>query len=213
MLRPALLGVALLLPAALTACGGGESAASCVAVVEVDGASYYGEDEPDGKVPVTGELVDAVLPGCNDTGSWRDEPDEEVTAEVIEGVPPDVAVLYADSLHVREGARLPAAAAPWYASASCTGPGELRLAGRWVGVSEPAAPHFDGVLDPPYDVAIEVDEGPRRYVGSVLEVQVDEETDPVLARSDRVRLDVARLRATVTCRDGGFVATSVRLNG
>ena len=212
MLRPALLGLALLLPAALASCGSGGSASSCVAVVEVDGVSYYGEDEPEGKVPVTGEVVDAVIPGCNDTGSWRDEPDEEVRAEVIEGVPTDVAVLYADTLHVREGARLPAAAAAWYASASCTRSGELRLAGRWVGVSEPAAPYFDGVLDPPYDVVVQVDDGPRRHVGSTLEVQVTEETDPVLARSDLPRLDVARLQAQVTCRDGGFVASSVRLN-
>jgi len=153
-----------------------------------------------------------VLPGCHDTGG-ADEPDEPVEVEVIRGVSPEVAVLFGGTLHVREGARLPATAAAWYASASCTSSGELRLAGRWVGVSEPAAPHFDGVLAPPYDVAIKVDEGPQRYVGSILEVQVDEATDPVLARSDLAQLDVVRLGATATCRDGGFVATSLRLNG
>lgn len=204
-------GAALLLLPALTACGGSESSASCVMVLEIDGASYYGETVPEQRVPLTGEVLGAVLPGCNDTAG-ADEPDEAVEAEVIQDVPTDVAVLYDGVVHVREGARLPATAAAWYASASCTGSGEFRLAGTWVGVSEPAAPHFDGALDPPYDVTIRVDDGPRRYVGSILEVQVTGETDPVLARSDLVRAGAARLRATTRCLGGGFTAVSLRMD-
>jgi hypothetical protein len=181
-------------------------------VVEVDGIRYYGDSEPEERVPVTGEVVHAVVPGCHDTGGPV-EPDEQVTAQVIEDVPVAVAVLRDGVVHVREGARLPASAGAWFPSASCTGSEELALAGRWEEVSEPAAPHFDGVLDPPYDVGIRVQDGPRRYRGDVLDLQVTSRTEPALARDlDRARLGVGRLEARVRCAESGFVAVSLRLS-
>lgn len=203
---PALLAAALVL--SLTGCAGGEEGAGCVAVVEIDGVPYYGEAAPDGPVPTTGSLS-AVVPACTDTPG-ADDRDEQVEVQVMEGVPSRVAVLHEGVVHLREGSRMPASAAAWHDSAACTGTGRIRLAGSWEGVSEPAAPHFDGVLDPPYDLLLAVADGPRRFSGSTLEVRVTADTRPVLARSDLRRLGSARLVATTRCSDGGFVAVAIR---
>ena len=210
MLRPTLLAV--LLTASLTSCGAGAGEASCIAAVEVDGVRYYGGDTPDGDVPTTGEVVDGVSPACNDTGGRLDEPDEDVEVQVIEGVPVGTAVLYAGMVHLREGARLPASAGAWDLSYSCSTAGKVRLEGSWETVSEPYAPHFDGVLDPPYEVGIRVDRGgPRRLADHLVEVQVTDETDPVLARDDLPLLGAVDLTATVHCLEGGFVAASLEV--
>lgn len=205
-LRPVL---AVLLAAPTLGCGGASEAASCIGVVELGGHSYYAHSEPGGPVPTTGEVVGAVRPGCDDTGEAQ--PDEDVQVGAIAGVPTEVAVLHDGVVHLREGARMPAAAGSWFASASCSRVGTFRLGGRWEGVSEPAAPHFDGVLDPPYDLAVAVEEGPRALVGATLDVQVVPGTDPVLATSDLPRLGTARLGLTVRCEEGGFVAVRVSI--
>ncbi|MEJ7795298.1 MAG: hypothetical protein WKF50_07080 [Nocardioides sp.] len=63
----------MLLAGALSSCAGGESEAGCIAVLEIDGESYYGRDSRELEVPTTGEMGEAVIPGCNDAG--QDEPD------------------------------------------------------------------------------------------------------------------------------------------
>jgi hypothetical protein len=196
------------LAATASSCTAGEEAAACVAVVEIDGHPYYGHSEPDEPVPTRRARVAAVQPGCNDTGG-PEEPDEAVEAQAIKGVPTETAVLHDGVVHVREGARMPATAGRWFTASSCTGSGTFRLAGRWVSVSEPAAPHFDGVLDPPYDVVLDVERGPGRYVGEALEVRVTGATSPVLARGDLDLMPGAMLRTTVRCRAGGFVAVDI----
>ncbi len=195
-----------LLVGVLSSCAGSGSEASCIAVLEMDGASYYGRERPEADIPTTGETVDAVIPGCNDAG--QDEPDEEIRVELIRDVPAATAVVFQDDLYVRGGVQLPATAGDWYPSVSCRDPGELTLRGRLAGVSEPYQPYADRELQPPYEVGLIVDEGP--YADTVLTVQVTAEAESGLTAADRDRDRVA-LRATVRCRDGEFVAESLQV--
>ena len=198
--------VLALLAGALSGCGGGDGDASCIAVLEMDGASYYGRDRPKADIPTTGETVEAVIPGCNDTG--EDEPDEGVRVELIRDVPATTAVVFHDDLYVRGGVQLPASAGEWYPSVSCHDPGELTLRGRLAGVSEPYQPYVDRELEAPYEVGLLVDAGP--YADTVLSVQVTAGTESGLTADDRDRARVA-LRVTVRCRDGEFIAESLQV--
>ena len=198
--------VLALLAGALSGCGGGESDASCIAVLEVGGESYYGRDRPEVDIPVTGETVDAVIPGCDDAG--QDEPDEEIRVELIRDVPAATAVAFQGDLYVRGGVQLPASAGDWYPSVSCREPGGFTLRGRLSGVTEPYQPYADRELEAPYEVRLLVQEG--AYADTVLTVQVTDRTASDLTGDDRDRAQVG-VRATVRCREGEFVAESLQV--
>lgn len=195
-----------LLAGSLSSCAGSGGEASCIAVLEIEGEAYYGRDSRDLQVPTTGETVDAVIPGCNDTGP--EEPDEEIGVELIRDVPAATAVVLDDELYVRGGVQLPATAGDWYPSVSCREPGEFTLQGRLGGVSEPYQPYVERTLDAPYEVSLLVAEG--SFAGTVLDVQVTEETESGLTAADRDR-DRLLLRTTVKCRDGEFLALSLEV--
>lgn len=191
-----------------SACTAGDESASCAALVKVDGHSYYGHSGPERPVPTTGEMVDATLPGCNDSGG-PEEPAVAVTAQVIDGVPVETAVLHDGVVHIRDGARMPASSTAWFDGTFCTGTDTFRLLGRWRGATEPGAPYFDGTLEPPYDVMVDVEGPPGRLVGERVDVQVTTETTPVLTDEDLDRMPGATVRATVRCEDGAFVAVAI----
>jgi len=195
-----------LIGGALSSCAGSEGSASCIAALEVDGNAYYGRARPDAEIPTTGEEVDAVIPGCNDTG--REEPDEEVRVELIRDVPAGTAVVFQDDLYVRGGVQLPAAAGDWYPSVSCRAPGEFTLRGRLGGLSEPYQPYVERDLEAPYEVDLLVDG--RRFPHTVLDVQVTAETESGLTDADRDRRRVG-LTVTARCDNGEFVAVSVQV--
>lgn len=195
-----------LLAGALSACAGGSSGASCIAVVEMDDQPYYQRSWFEGEIPTTGEMVDAVIPGCNDTG--QDEPDDQIRVELIRDVPASTAVVFHDELYVRGGVQLPAGAGDWYPSVSCRESGALTLLGRFGGVSEPYQPYVERELTAPYEVDLLVGDGP--YSELWLEVQVTTETESELTAADRDRKRVV-LRATVDCDDGEFVAQSLQV--
>lgn len=195
-----------LLVGALSSCAGSASEASCIAVIELDGASYYGRPQPEAAIPTTGETVGAVIPGCNDAG--REEPDEEVRVELIRDVPAATGFVFQDELYVRGGVQLPASSGNWYPSVSCREPGEFPLRGSLMGVSEPYQPYADRELEAPYQISLLVAAGP--YADTVLTVQVTAETESGLTGADRDREQVA-LRATVRCRTGEFLATSLQV--
>ncbi|MEJ7795299.1 MAG: hypothetical protein WKF50_07085 [Nocardioides sp.] len=116
--------------------------------------------------------------------------------------------MFQNELYVRGGVQLPASAGDWYPSVSCREPGEFTLRGRLGGVSEPYQPGAERELEAPYQVTVLVEEGP--YAESVLDVQVTAGTESGLTTADQDRARVA-LRATVRCRQGEFVAVSVRV--
>lgn len=77
---------------------------------------------------VTGEQVEAVMPGCNDTGGEQ-PPDETVSAGVLRGIDPGTALLWDDTVFVREGRRLPAWIRRWRTPPTCATPGTFTLGG------------------------------------------------------------------------------------
>ncbi len=195
-----------LLAGVLSSCAGDESEASCIAVIEIDGESYYERDSDELEVPTDGGETDAVSPGCNDSG--KEEPDDQIRVELIRDVPAATAVVYQDALYVRGGVQLPASAGDWYPSVSCREPGEFVLRGRLGSVSQPYQPYAHRELEAPYEVSLLVDEGP--WSDTWLEVQVTAESESGLTAADRDRNRVL-LRATVKCREGEFLARSLQV--
>jgi hypothetical protein len=111
----------LILPLALSACGGespettggattevsggGVASASCAMLVEYDGHTYLGSAVE--AAPVPGDSIgNATIPPCNDTGeAGTTIPAEQVEVTSVQGVPPTVAIMLAgrnDVVLVRE---------------------------------------------------------------------------------------------------------------
>ncbi|HEU4568189.1 MAG TPA: DUF6281 family protein [Marmoricola sp.] len=98
--------------------GGGVASASCAAAVRYDGHLYLGQRPLAHEPATTGRLVDAVLPGCDDTGGQTAaEPDEKVQVAELADVPITTAFLWQGSVYVRDGQELPAAARAWFRAA------------------------------------------------------------------------------------------------
>lgn len=191
--------------------GGGE--ASCAAVIELDGHTYWGRGGLDRIPPTTGEALPAVVPGCDDSGG-QDEPvrDESVQVQVLDGVEPRVAVLYHDTLYLREGESLPEETAAWFRASRCTTEGEFELTADWLGVRSSRKTRFDGDVRLPYRMMVRVTEGPAPYVGGKVTLRASAPTGPTLTPED-VKSSLwegGRVEATVRCEEGRFVLVAVR---
>ena len=209
--RPqALAFAAACLALSLTACGAnspnlGETtnaSASCAAVLRVDGADYLGIGGLRRDPEVTGEEVEAVMPGCNDTGG-ETPPDETVSAQVLSDVDTDTALFYEGAVYVREGREAPEQLTQWRTAPACDTEGTFELSGTWLGVQGPHTPQYDGDIQLPYRITMHVDDGPAQYEKAEVVVHADTETSPALDADD--------VRSTLWT--GGTVTATVRCDG
>lgn len=194
--------------------GGTGGAASCAAVLEYDGTTYLGHGDLKREPGTTGRVMDAVVPGCDDTGGLADpEPEQKVRVAELEDVPPDTAVLYNGSVYVREGSDLPADAGDWFTAPGCARPGEFELVGDWMGVTTRHEPRFDGDLRPPYRLELSVEDGPEEYVGSRVVLRATARTDPRpgVPEVEASLWGAEPLVATVRCDGDRFLAVSLEV--
>ena len=201
----------ILLPGCGASGGGGTGEASCAAVIEYAGHTYWGSGELTRMPATTGRTETAVLPACNDTGAngvMADEPDEQVTIEELADIPLREGFLFHGSFYVRGRGGLPAEAAGWFEPVRCDQDSPMTLSGRWIGVTSPHRPRFDGDLRPPYRLEMWVGEGPAAYADSRIFVRADEHTDPQLTTPDvkRALWDDGTITARVHCEGRRFVA-------
>ena len=192
---------------------GGTGEASCAARIEYAGHTYTGRGGLKRDPAATGRLVTGVVPGCDDTGGQDPASGREEAVQVAElrDVPLDTALLWNDSVYVRDGRALPALTRAWVRAPRCTSRGGLDLTGDWLGVSGPRKPRFDGDVRPPYVLDVHVTDGPATYVGATIRIHVDATTDPALGPRD-VRTSLCRggqVTARITCVDGRFRAVAL----
>jgi hypothetical protein len=204
----------------LTSCssraGGGEGGtdeSSCAAMIEYGGHTYWGHGALKRDPMTTGRLVAGVLPGCDDSGGQDPAADHAEPVQVAElvDIPLDTAFLWADTIFVRDGRVLPAAARSWFRAPPCTSDGEFDVTADWLGVTGPKKPRFDGDLRPPYRLRVHVTEGPGEYVGTSVLLHADAATEPDLdARDVKESLwEGGQVAARVRCDDGRFRAVSL----
>lgn len=206
------------LPLTLTACGAngpnlGETtntSASCAAVLRVDGKDYLGIGGLRRDPEVTGEEVEAVMPGCNDTGGEAPT-DETVSAQVLSEVDTDTALFYEGAVYVREGTDAPEELTRWRTAPTCDTVGTFELSGTWLGVQGPHKPEQDGDIQLPYRITMHVDDGPEQYEKAEVVVHADTETSPALGPDD-VKSTLwtgGTVTATVRCDGDRFEATAL----
>lgn len=219
--RARLIALGLVVAVALTGCqsdeggaGGGESA--CPAAVEIDGATYGGAGPTRRTPDTTGDTLAAVLPGCDDSGGQGDAVEaEQIEVEVLTDVDPDLAVLWHESIYVRDGRSLPASTRSWFTSPHCSTEGRFALVADWLGVRGLREPRFDGDLRLPYRLEVRVTDGPTRYVGATLTLRAGRATDPAPSPED-VRASLwegGQVTATVRCREERFDVIGVTASG
>jgi hypothetical protein len=191
---------------------GGGVAASCAAAVQYDGSLYLGQGQLQRDPATTGRLLDGSVPACNDTGGASEEAEPAQLAE-LEDVPAETAVLFNGGVYVREGAEIPASAAPWFTAPECTSDGEFDLVGDWLGVQSPQEPRFDGDIRPPYRIEVHVTDGPDAYLGATIQVHADSDTDPTLGPDDvkESLWEGGQVMALTRCAGGRFEAVSLRV--
>lgn len=213
--------LALLAALVLVGCrAGGESEASCVLVVEHDGARYESAPRgtPDREPELTGRTARAVMPGCNDTGG-AEEPAEDVEVHEIRGVPMSVAVWVSGDLAVREGEELPPAADAWWGRPACDLREPVTLTGRWLGVRTDEEPRFDGDLRTPLTLTLGVEPGhdnPPDLERWTLRIHDDGRAEPALDRDAAEQAlwsSRSLLAVTVTCDGPRYRATGFDLVG
>lgn len=209
--------LALLVP--LAACGspvsvGGGGNASCAAVIEYDGHTYWGRGDLKRDPATTGREVTAVIPACDDTGGQDPAVgDESVRVSELVDVPLATGFLWQDAVYVREGSRLPPTTDAWFRAQRCDTAGAFELVADWLGVTSPHEPRFDGDLRPPYRLEVRVTDGPKEYVGTSIVLRADGATDPGLGPRD-VKQSLwkgGQVAARVTCDEGRFRALSLRV--
>ena len=168
----------------------------------MDGITYNGIGglvrDPD----LTGEEVEAVLPGCNDMGG-DEPPDEVVSAQVLMDVARDTALLFNGDLYVREGREAPEQFTYWRTAPTCATPGTFELSGGWLGVQGPHTPQYDGDMH--------VDVGPEQYEGAQITVHASTSTSPALG-PDHVKSSLwtgGSVTAQVRCDGDRFKATAL----
>lgn len=194
--------------------GGGGGDASCAAVIEYDGATYWGHGDLARDPATTGREVDGVMPSCDDTGGR--EPagvDEPVRVAELVDVPLETAFLWQGSVFVREGRELPPDADAWFRAPRCASAADFELVADWLGVTSPHRPRFDGDLRPPYRLEVRVTDGPEEYVGTRVVLRADADTVPRLGPEDvkRSLWKGGQVAARVTCEAGRFEALSLRV--
>ncbi|KRE94060.1 hypothetical protein ASG76_11720 [Nocardioides sp. Soil774] len=159
---------------------------------------------------VTGEEVEAVMPGCNDTGGEM-PPEETVTAQVLTEIGSDTALLFNGDVYVREGREAPEQLRYWRTAPKCSTEGTFELAGTWLGVQGPHKPQYDGDIQLPYRITVHVDEGPDEYVKTQITVHADISTSPALGPDD-VKSSLwtgGTVTAQVRCDGDTFAATAL----
>ncbi len=191
----------------------GAGQASCAAVVEYDGAVYYGHGDLKRVPAVTGRVVRGVVPSCDDSGGQvPSEPAAAVELAELADLPLRTAVLLGGTLFVREGHVLPARAARWFHAPACATAGVFAVTGDWLGVTGPKELRVDGGdLRPPYRVELRVTDGPSRYLGTTIRVHADAQTSPRLGERD-VKTSLwqgGQVAARVACTGRRFGATSL----
>ena len=192
-------------------------AASCAFVVEHDGHRYFGNTARIG--PVEGRpLGTAIQPGCQDTVNEPVPADNKIEISEIEGVPPELAIMIQggeDTILVRDDvdyARLPPEVTRLLNGTSCDSGGQpVQISGNWLGILG-ADGNTELDLNPPYDVRIRVNEASlAAYERAELTIRVPPSLGRPLTRRDieSSLWEGGTLKATVTCNDGEFVASSI----
>jgi hypothetical protein len=193
--------------------GGGDGAASCAAVIELDGHTYWGRGGVERIPPTTDRSLPAVLPGCDDSGGQDGAVEEEsVEVQVLADLEPTVAVLFQDTIYVRDGAKLPEETQIWFRAPRCASSGEFELTADWLGVRSTKKVRFDGDIRLPYRLMVKVTDGPSSYLGTKLTLRASTSTGPTLSPHD-VKASLwegGRVVATVRCDQGGFDLVDVR---
>jgi hypothetical protein len=207
-------------------CGGGEAvddgaranvAGSCAFVVEYGGHRYFGNAAP--VAPAEGKrLGTATMPGCQDTPNAPTPADADVEVAEIEGVDREIAIMIRgrdETVLLREDVdpeRLPPPLSRLLSAPRCeSGAQPAEVSGRWLGILG-ADGHTELDLDPPYDVRIRVSEASvAAYERAEINVRVPVALGTPLTRSDieSSLWEGGTLKATVSCHDGSFVASSV----
>lgn len=191
----------------------GTGSASCAAAVVYKDATYLEHRKVKREPATSGRLVEALLPSCDDSGAQEPvEPDRRVEVAELEQVPLETAFLWDGSVYLRSGRELPAATEAWFRAPGCTSAGEFDLEGDWLAVTGAKRPRFDGDLRPPYRLEMRVTDGPREYVGTMVQVHADDATDPGLDTRD-VKSSLwtgGRILAHVSCVERRFHADALR---
>ena len=205
---------------AAAGCGGGArtavgGSADCAYIATFHGHSYSGVAVA--IAPVPGRRLGAAhLPPCDDTGgAIPPGPGERLPVAELRGVPSSVALVvlgHDDLVLVRDPKRLPKEVRRLMHAPACTaGKRPLELAGTWTGILQ-ADGKTEVDMVPPYDVSLRVRRSSApRYLGAALRVRVPAELGRPLTRRD-LRASLWKggtITLTVTCRDGGYVATQV----
>ncbi|CAN5676016.1 hypothetical protein BH11ACT8_BH11ACT8_35800 [soil metagenome] len=196
----------------------GSPSAECEAALVVDGERYVGIGSTRRTPPLSGRRVEATVPGCNDTGgTGPGSSDTPVRADVVEGVPSTTAVVWLDTLYVREGAELPASTDAWFRPLRCASDGPTVLIGDWLGVTTTKEVRFDGDLRTPLSIRFRIDETTLKsadYLGYTIRISDTGSADPALdkhAAQEALWSSRAQLRVQVHCDGGRFVADSFTL--
>jgi hypothetical protein len=213
-MRPTLLAALLGTFAVLGGCGAdhatqSEGSASCAARVELDGYSYNGYGGLTRDPALSGRVVRALMPGCDDGNGAS--PDEVVKAAELSDLPLSRAVFVDGHLYVRGNDPLPEETRAWFQPQRCETAGAFELHGDWLAVQGPKKVRFDGDLRPPYRLNLHVTEAPQPYVGTTIQVHATSDTDPALGPRD-VRTSLWKggtLTAQVTCEHGRAVASAL----
>lgn len=199
--------------AGLSGCSGSDAgSASCPSTIVYDGHTYVGQGAVKRDPEVTGRSMPAVLPGCNDSGGQSEgEKDEAVRVEELVDVAPGTAVLWGDTVFIRDGRVLPEETQRWFHAPRCGTAGTFAVTGDWLGSTGPKKVRFDGDIRPPYRLEVHVTSGPSRYVGATITVRATKATDPALGPAD-VKGSLwkgGQVSASVRCVDRHFEALAL----
>lgn len=215
LLAGLVVAVALLAGCADDGGGPGTSGdAACALTADFRGVAYDGTDLA--QAPEKGDVVgEAVYPPCNDTND-ADEKAERFSVSRIRGVDPDVAVMATNMrsrVFVRQGAEMPEEIAALVGPPPCDpSDAPIHMLGQWYGILG-ADGNTELDLEPPYDLEVSVEESePEGYGPATLSIRVPTALGQPLTKRD-VRTSLwqgGNIEVTASCRNGGFVAESVR---
>ncbi len=197
----------------LSGCGalgaGGSGDAVCAAELEYQGHVYIAHGELKRDPATTGRVDVATVQACDD-GSGA-TPARQVQVDELAMVPQQRAVLAEGSLYVRADLPFPKAARGWFVAPRCSTDRPFELGGDWLDVQGLHMPRFDGDLRPPYRVGVHVTRGPKRYMGTTIQIRATEHTDPSLGpKAVKTSLwEGGGLSAKVQCVNRAFEAISM----